>query len=303
MRIAVITLMLLLVIIAFIGLMHRAYDGFSNNMEYNIPRITWSYWEGEPMPEIVKLAHERRQKKLTGWEVNMLSPETVGKYIDMSTVPPNFKTLSPQHKADWIRVALMARHGGVWLDSTIIINDSDSLNRLIKASEERKSEFTGFTTFTEHGDYSYIENWFIMAPKNSEFIKALYNEYTHAINIGFSTYKAQLVNETDIKISKKIYDYDNDNTYLTQHACIQAVMQKRLDRRPRMLLNRAEESMYKLHHNCKWDIPCLHNSINNKETYDIPYLKLSSATRDFDINKYFGEGFNSSIGYRIDWAA
>ena len=300
MRIVVITLMLLLVIIAFIGLMHRAYDGFSNNMEYNIPRITWSYWEGEPMPEIVKLAHERRQKKLTGWEVNMLSPETVGKYIDMSTVPPNYNTLRPQHKADWIRVALLKKYGGVWLDSTIIINDGNAITTLVADSEAQRSEFTGFTAFCDKSDTSYIENWFTMAPKNSEFISKLYDEYTHAVNIGFANYKQLLADEPDIKIRPDLYKFD---TYLTQHTCIQAVAQKRLGRPSRMLLKRAEESMYKLQTDCNWDSMCISSLLNNSDTYNIPYLKFSSGGINFDVQRYFKDGFVSSIGKRIDWAA
>jgi hypothetical protein len=255
------------------------------------------------MPEIVKLAHERREKKLTGWKVHMLSPDTLPQYIDMTTAPSNYYTLSPQHKADWIRVALLKRYGGVWLDSTIIINDGDALNRLVNASEENRSEFTGFTTFTEPGNSSYIENWFMMAPKHSEFIKTLYDEYERAINIGFAAYKKEIMADKDIKINPKIYKPDDDSVYLTQHACIQAVMQKRLGRKPRILLNLAEESMYKLQNDCKWDVGCLLKNINKPETYKIPYLKLSSATREFDVARFFKEGFTGSIGNRIGWAA
>jgi hypothetical protein len=297
-------MLIILLIVCFaiyIALLY-AREGFAGAFSYEIPRITWSYWEGEPMPEIVKLAHERRQNKLTGWEVRLLSPDSIAQYIDMSTIPANYQDLSPQHKADWIRVALLKRYGGVWLDSTIIINDGDALNRLIKDSKKVRSEFTGFTTFTEPGDHSYIENWFMMAPKNSEFISALYDEYVKAINMGFTTYKKKLSKETDLNIISRIYDYSNDFVYLTQHACIQAVMQKRLGRTPRMLLNRAEESMYKIQHDCKWDTSCLVNSINKPETYTIPYLKLSSSIRDFDINRYFNEGFISYITHKINWA-
>jgi hypothetical protein len=215
------------------------------------------------MPEIVKLAHERRQNKLSNWKVNLLTPETVSKYIDMSTVPVNYAILSPQHKSDWIRVALLRKYGGAWIDSTIIINDPDALDRLTTESEAANSEFTGFTLF---GNDTYIENWFMMAPKNSEIISLLYDEYTRAVEMGFLTFKKELVKE-GIHINERIFKLDDNNVYLTQHSCIQTVIQKRLKRKPRMILKHAEETMFKLHTDCKWDSSCISGKLGQSETY------------------------------------
>jgi restriction system protein len=55
--------------------------------------------------------------------------DTFRKYVD--AVPPaNFGALSPQHRADWIRLALLKRYGGLWADSGIIFNSEAALDEI-----------------------------------------------------------------------------------------------------------------------------------------------------------------------------
>ena len=285
----------LLVLIALISIIYILYTPYGESFTnaYELPHIVWSYWEGSEVPKIVELAHARVKQKLPGWDVRLLDPITVKTYINMESIPKNYESLGIQHKADWIRLALLRDHGGVWLDATIIVNDGAALENLVKESREAHSEFTGFTL----GGDSYIENWFMMAPKGSEVIDKLYTEFSHAITLGFDEYKNELANDSGVNIDPRIYSF---GTYLTQHSCIQAVIQARLGRKPRLVLKPAEESMFKIQTECNWDFACFIDKIMKHETYKIPYLKLRNGEKNFDYERYFSEGFIP--GGRVGWA-
>lgn len=285
----------LTVIISLISIIYILYTPYGESFvnSYDLPRIIWSYWEGDDIPKIIQLSHARVKQKLPDWDVKLLNQTTVKSYLDMTNVPANYESLSVQHKADWIRAALLRAHGGVWLDAAIIVNDGSALNKLLKESIEAHSEFTGFTL----GGDSYIENWFMMAPKNSEVINKIYDEFSRAITLGFSNYKDELAGETHIQINPRIYA---NGTYLTQHSCIQAVVQARLGRTPRMVLKPSEESMFKLQTDCNWNFECFLRKVLQPETYKIPYLKLRSVEQQFDYERYFSEGFIPAD--RVGWA-
>jgi hypothetical protein len=299
-------LLYLLFIIVLIGSIfiifnNKVREKYSNiNNGYNIPKIMWSFWDNEQLPEQIQLIHENRSKKLekTGWKLYMLNSNNVKDYIDLTTLPKNFNKLIIQHKADYYRLLLLQKYGGVWIDASIIINDPDAINNLYNESVQKRSEFTGFTLEPVPGgtDRSkYIENWFIMAPINSEIINKWLLEFTSAIEGGFDDYIPR-VKQEGVHIVERI------GSYLTQHACMQTVLQKRLGRPANIILNDAEKDMFKIQTDCNWDLNCLFDKFKNNasEIRKIPYIKLRGGDRDFDIKEYFlKEGFGNRIGWAM----
>ncbi len=297
-KILLIATLALLVLLIIVLTRFKTYDGFTGETaNYEIPRIIWSYWDGHAINDFVNTSFDSIRRKLPTWDIRLLNSKTINAYLDMTTVPKNYNELKIQHQADWIRVALLRQYGGIWIDATIIINDGDAINKLVEESERMKSDFTGFI---QGGTDTYIENWFMMAPKNSEFMDLLYKEYSHAISIGFMEYKKQLAGEDNIKINPRIYLNGDNITYLTQHTCIQAVAQERMKRKPVLLLKPCEDSMFKLQLGCGWNMNCLHSKLMNPDSKKLPYIKLRSKEINFDYNKYFSEGFTNYE--RIDWA-
>jgi hypothetical protein len=89
------------------------YDTISKKL----PKIIWVYWhaELEEAPEVVKLGMRSWQTMNSGWSVNFVTESNLSSFIEPPASPLPRKI---QWRADVIRLALLARHGGVWVDIT-----------------------------------------------------------------------------------------------------------------------------------------------------------------------------------------
>lgn len=65
------------------------------------------------------------------YKVHLLDQNNILNYLD--EVPSYFFNLHPAHQADFIRVNILYKYGGIWLDSdTVVMNDLSSLFDIIK---------------------------------------------------------------------------------------------------------------------------------------------------------------------------
>jgi mannosyltransferase OCH1-like enzyme len=65
------------------------------------------------------------------YKVHLLNQNNILNYLD--EVPSYFFNLHPAHQADFIRVNILYKYGGIWLDSdTVVMNDLSSLFDIIK---------------------------------------------------------------------------------------------------------------------------------------------------------------------------
>jgi hypothetical protein len=253
--------------------------------EYILPKIAWTHWDTAHPPKIIHDIIVNRAKKMIGWQTIVLTDDTIGQYIDINTLPSNFWNLSAPHRADWIRLAVLVKHGGVWMDAGIIVNDSSAMDRLHDETLTRESLFTGF--YPNHP--SYIDNWFIMAPKGSPLIREWLAEYEKAINMGFVAYKVKLL-ETPTVFSE--YSSDPKDVYLTAQACLQYILQRSPAKSKNIILHNATYSMMKIHADCSHNKSTQAECIRDTILYDpsakkIPYIKLRKEDRIFDIEPYF----------------
>ena len=93
-----------------------------------IPKIFYTFWaQGEEsVPNIIK-------KSIISWKVN--NPDYSIILVTLSNaqelikslgieLPSNFLKISPQYQADWIRLALLSKRGGIWVDASIFMTAS-----------------------------------------------------------------------------------------------------------------------------------------------------------------------------------
>jgi hypothetical protein len=161
------------------------------------------------------------------------------------------------------------------------------LEEIYQNSIRKKSELTAFyleARTTNDDPNTYIENWFIMAPLYSNVINKWLQQFEIAINIGFEKY----VNDIS-STGYKNWGILEFGTYLTQHLCLQIALKDISNNyNPNLLLYKAEDTMMKLHIECKWDANCISNKLlNDSKVKDIPYIKLRGVDRINDMHTYF----------------
>lgn len=118
-----------------------------------VPKTVWLYWEQgwDAAPELVRQCRRSWELRNPDWIVRCLDVATLGDYFDLEEWLPGSvgrprwcwrivdrsydawkrrrsdrlwrrigrKTLSVQARSDIVRLALLARHGGVWADATL----------------------------------------------------------------------------------------------------------------------------------------------------------------------------------------
>jgi len=292
----VVVLVVVVLLVVVVVLQWMFSKSKSKKSDYFMPKTIWIYWDNTELPKLIDLIKENNATKLRGWEIIYLNESNIDNYISKDEYPKKFNTLSIQHKADWMRLYLLKKYGGTWLDASIIINDNKALDKLYNDSIKIQSQFTGFNfknyesgSFSNNGVPLYVENWFIMVPINSVVIDLWIIQYERAIQMGFQNYRKLLYDE---KIdTSKIYPKSN-GVYLTQHACLQYVFQKQLDfSSVPMIILPAENDMLKIRFECKLNDQCTMNTIKNTgdEARKLPYIKLVKGERNtgIDISNYF----------------
>jgi len=256
---------------------------------YVIPKIIWSYWNDRNIPRDVKLILDHREQVLKSYKHIVLYDDTLSDYID-EPPPPNYdKLTSHANKTDWMRLTLLKKYGGCWMDASIIVNDAAAFDVLYEKAQQDRVELSAFylEEFTYRKDpYTFIESWFLIAPQGSPLIIKWHKEFCYAVSIGFDQYRKQVVH--------RIQNSDRINTYLTIHATLQIVL-KDAWFMPNIQIYRAEDTMYKLRDDCGWEnekaVECVMNKIRDDPIYvrSIPFIKLTNAERKtgIDISSYF----------------
>lgn len=88
-----------------------------------LPRIIWSFWEEgfEAAPPLVQLCVATWRKHSGIRDIRLLHSENIHSYLTRQDLPITFESLPVQMKSDAIRLALLSRYGGIWLDASTLV--------------------------------------------------------------------------------------------------------------------------------------------------------------------------------------
>jgi mannosyltransferase OCH1-like enzyme len=128
------------------------------------PKIIWMYWDTKKLPHMIEKIKKYNEPKLKSWDVRFLNAETIYHYISKSEFPENYDKLLPAHKADWIRMCLLHKYGGCWMDAGIIINSPTGLDDIYDKMIKKQADLTVFKadinkdrmTFTHSSGKKYL---------------------------------------------------------------------------------------------------------------------------------------------------
>ena len=97
----------------------------------------WTYWENAPgksTPPYIDYCLESIKKYCS--DLVIITPENVDSFV--KNLHPNWKALQRiAHRADAVRVAVIAEHGGIWIDAdTLFIADINEFQNTIKNEKD-----------------------------------------------------------------------------------------------------------------------------------------------------------------------
>ena len=96
----------------------------NNSKEEKEEKIIWQYWHQgeEKAPDIVKKCLNSIKRHYPDYQINVLSFNTISNYIEL---PQRFywllenKKISTAHFSDVLRLYLLSKYGGLWIDATM----------------------------------------------------------------------------------------------------------------------------------------------------------------------------------------
>lgn len=103
-------------------------DSIINNSQ-DIPNVIWVFWwQGlESMPSVIKECYNSILRNANGREVKLLTGDNYQEYVQLpSHILNKFKAekISYTHFSDIVRVALLSKYGGLWIDAAIFVTKS-----------------------------------------------------------------------------------------------------------------------------------------------------------------------------------
>lgn len=127
-----------------------------------VPPIIWMYWDKplDQAPPFVTYAIDSWKSKNPGWTVRVLDDNSLHDWID---VPQAGSARKIQGRSDAIRLALLQRYGGLWIDATCAcVRPLDEwLPPLMTA---------GFFAFPDSYPGRIIQSWFLAAAPDNYLV-------------------------------------------------------------------------------------------------------------------------------------
>lgn len=145
-----------------------AIDGFEIKDNGKIPKVIWVCWlQGvENAPKLVQDCIESVKQHANGYKVNVITNENINQFVEIPQYIYEKKALgyiSNTHFSDILRVFLLAKHGGVWVDATVFL------------TAPLPKQITSNSFFCLHTQNSLINNvnWIIASCENNTLTSAI----------------------------------------------------------------------------------------------------------------------------------
>ena len=88
-------------------------------------KIMWAFWdkgEGDDnVPQYCQQAVQSWKARNPSWKIIILSDHNYKQYVAMEDLPSTFRSLQVEHRSDFVRMSVLKRYGGLYLDITYLL--------------------------------------------------------------------------------------------------------------------------------------------------------------------------------------
>lgn len=185
-----------------------------------IPRIIWTYWDGDDTDNIIKKCIHTWHK--TGYEIRFINRSNIQRYIPDVDIA-NLKCIDgPARISDFVRLFVLYRYGGVWCDASIILTENLSwVNEKFKNPDVQL--FAHHSIDENKDEELFIESWFLAAPQYSPLVKLWLDEFLAACEYPSLDEYIKECNENNITLKDADFEFMK---YLTVYICLKKVLKK-----------------------------------------------------------------------------
>lgn len=149
----------------------KRYEGMQ--LPHERPDIIWFCWlQGmASAPEIVKVCYQSLKANIENREIVLLTQENISDYVQFPDyIQEKFRKrrIPFAHYSDLLRLELLIRYGGTWIDSTVLCCNKDYAREILD------SDFFLFQLRQRgHINMIGISNWFITSTTNNVMLLIL----------------------------------------------------------------------------------------------------------------------------------
>ncbi|MCP4484134.1 MAG: hypothetical protein GY932_15430 [Arcobacter sp.] len=130
----------------------------------------FAYWDNEnELPILERKCLDSWKNNLdSSWKINLLRKSNLQNYLDKNDLPSNFDELdSAQRRSDAVRLALLSKYGGIYLDCSVILREN--LDWVQKVMKKENLSFFAETHDPLKRTHSV---WFLAALPDSKFMRS-----------------------------------------------------------------------------------------------------------------------------------
>ena len=184
----------------------------------NFNKEIWIFWEQgwDNAPIICKMCRDTWiNNNSKTWKINILDKNNLNYFINPEELNKNFWKIEPiQMRSDIIRLLLLQKFGGIWIDATCLCNKPLD-EWIFNVFDSNNKESCFLFKFNKIN----ISNWFIITHKNNYWINTFSNYF-------FNNFR----NNDNLVISNYFFFYENyiklqkiDEKFLNYHLSIKKV--------------------------------------------------------------------------------
>ena len=238
-----------------------------------IPKVIWMYWDSPNPPDHIMAFHQKMKTINQAHEIILLDRNSLRKYLP--TLHFDFQGIGLAHKSDVIRLALLKRYGGIWVDcSTLVYQDFSWVH------ERSGYDMVGYYSDanTQDARFPVIETWFMCAPPENPFVSRWLELIMPLTKISVDDYYNRIKERPDFE---RIKQGIPRGSYLTTNYLCQIAMREADS--VNLYLKKCETSAFYYQNVFKWN--CLKMSLfllcTRQPTTHPKLIKLTNSDRQF----------------------